>query len=224
MTDLGVEGTDPIHVGTGHLLFLGASGAFAAVPFDLDRREVTGTPSTALTDVLATTGELGFSVSEEGTAVYARGDVEAAREVVEVSLDGTVSPTGSAPRAYLHPRYSPDGRVVAYEISNALWLYDRETGSNERISEGSGSHPVRSIDGRHVYYSPSMQAVARRAADGSSESEIVHTQDGFVFPLSAAPSGEELVVTEGAGESSPSSPQAHIVVNWFEEIRALSGR
>jgi Tol biopolymer transport system component len=142
--------------------------------------------------------EVAFAVSSGGTAVYLRGRGRIER-LVERGLDGTEWPVRLDAGDYLHPRFSPSGRHIAYEQDNAVWIYDRETGAAERFIEGFGSNPTWSADGSYLYYSPSNPALARRPTDRTGEPETIHAQDGFVFPLSASPSGSELVVGEWLG-------------------------
>ena len=71
VTDLGVGGSNPHYVSTGHLVFGHADQALMAVPFDLGRRQVTGEPFTVLPDVgVRIGGSTQFDVSETGTALY----------------------------------------------------------------------------------------------------------------------------------------------------------
>ena len=67
------EGFNPRYSPTGHLLY-GLGGTIRAVPFDLDRLEVTGEPSLVVDGVATTSlGSAKFDVSSDGTLVYVPG-------------------------------------------------------------------------------------------------------------------------------------------------------
>ena len=96
------------------------------------------------------------------------------------------------------PRYSPNGRYIAYRFEGELRIYDRETGTNNPLSTGgSSSWPVWSADGRWVFFASSIavgETVGyRRLSDLSEEPEPIYRGEGRVFPVSASPSGEMLM-------------------------------
>ena len=80
-----LPGSYPRYVPTGHIVY-GADGTLYAVPFDLDRLEVTGSPVPLLEDVV--TGGAGvahFSLSADGALVYAAGEAEELKALVPVT-------------------------------------------------------------------------------------------------------------------------------------------
>ena len=95
-------GADGRYVPTGHLVFM-RSGTLMAVPFDLERLEVTGGPIALAADVMQTThvrdfsanqGSGQFSVSATGRLVYLAGGVFPAlqRSLVWVDRSGAEQP------------------------------------------------------------------------------------------------------------------------------------
>jgi eukaryotic-like serine/threonine-protein kinase len=107
---------------TGHLVYIRA-GTLPAVPFNLTRLAVIGTPVTLLEGVSsglnAPTAQ--FSLSANGTLAYAPGPVVGGeRTVVFVDRQGNAERLSMPPRLYLHPRISPDGQQVAVEIDGPL--------------------------------------------------------------------------------------------------------
>ena len=108
VVDLGVAGSKPRYIPTGHLIFGHESQALMAVPFDLETHRVTGEASTVLPEILVTAnGDRQFAVSETGTAIYGLPGT-GGLELVVFDPDGvgTVLPLGA--EAYRAPRFSPE--------------------------------------------------------------------------------------------------------------------
>ena len=203
VSDLQVAGNNPRYVPTGHLVFGHADQALMAVPFDLRSHRVTGEPFTVLPDVAVHgSGATHFGVSDAGTALYLLSIASNAARLVEVNLDGVETPMTRGEGAFEHPRYSPNGRYVAYELGDQLWVFDRETGTNDQLTPGGRSYkyPVWSRDGRYVYYASftSVQGLDgfRRLSDLSGEEEQLYGDERYVYPLSASASGDELLMSE----------------------------
>ena len=206
VTDLGVTGDNPMYVPTGHLVFGHQSQALMAVPFDLETHRVTGQPSTVLPDVLVYGGgATQFAVSETGTAVYAlSGTVGVGgRQLVIVDLEGreSVSPLGAG--LYIMPRFSPDGRYIAYTVGNQIWVWDRDSGANPPITTlgGNTDYSFWSRDGRYVYFSRDSPSTDgrdgfRTPADGSGEAEQLFRRPGAQVPLAESLDGTQFLVME----------------------------
>ncbi len=56
------------------------------------------------------------------------------------------------------PRYSPDGKKVAYEQSGGLWVFSLENSSKELLKEGDFSLIGWSSDGKWIYVSEPAEA------------------------------------------------------------------
>jgi serine/threonine-protein kinase len=201
LTDLGVVGDNPRYLPTGHLAFGVQSQALMAVPFDLETHQVTGAPITVLPDVrVYGGGATQFDVSETGTAVYAS-SAGAAGERVELTLidmAGAESVTPLGPGTYGRPRFSPDGRYLAYNDSaGVVWVWDRESGENRRLSgERVYFLPAWSRDGRSVYVAGLVEGVTdgfRWRVDGSPLPEQLFSREGPQVILGEAPNGTLLV-------------------------------
>lgn len=118
----------------------------------------------------------------------------------EVTRDGVETMLPLEPRRYRYPRYSPDGRLIAYQADYELWLFDRVTGSNERFAAGERTeYPVWSMDGRYVYYTASRTNLYRKPADGSTDAELLIEWDGLLYPLATMPGGDGLLLNEWQG-------------------------
>jgi serine/threonine-protein kinase len=114
---------------TGHLAFV-TKGTLYAVPFDLDRLEVRGSPTPILEDASAdiSFGTMQLDVSQSGTMVYLPGRTTGLRVVQWLNREGKTESLLEDPAYYQMPRVSPDGSRLAYvltEGSNShIWVYD----------------------------------------------------------------------------------------------------
>jgi serine/threonine-protein kinase len=101
------------YVAAGHLVFLRA-GALMAVPFDLSRLDVVGTPQPVLNDVAFNNGSAGhFAVSDTGVLVYLPGRQSVRATIVWADRSGRMEPVGLPADTFSDPALSPDGRRLA---------------------------------------------------------------------------------------------------------------
>ena len=209
VTDLGVIGDNPRYVPTGHLVFGHQSQALMAVPFDLETNRVTGQPSTVLPNVLVYVGgATQFAVSETGTAVYGlpTGGSAGASRLAILDLDGVETLVPLQEGDFNNPRFSPDGRYIAYEVENQIWVYDQETGAASTLTtEGINVHPAWSSDGRYVCFGSLRGGTQgfdgfRRLADGSANVELAFRREDNNYPVSASPDGGQWLVSEATSD------------------------
>jgi hypothetical protein len=122
------------YVASGHLVYV-AAGTLRAIPFDPNRLETHGTAVPVLPRLAVTgTGAGDFAVAADGTLVYvdAPGSLGApqganGRTLVWVDRTGKEEPVAAPPRAYEHPRLSPDGTRLALtsgDQENDIWIWD----------------------------------------------------------------------------------------------------
>ena len=160
------NGVDARYAGHGQLVFA-RMGKLFEVAFDPVSLSVTGAPVTALDGVVhslveaestLTTGAAQFSVSDDGSLVYAPGAVEprAPSELVWVTRTGTVTPVEIKPLAQLTARISPDGTRLLlneYSINADLWTYDLVRGGQiKHTSEGQNAFGIWSPDGSRIAF------------------------------------------------------------------------
>ena len=132
----------------GYLIFA-TTGTLRAVRFDLERLETPGTPVAVVHDVVTTpNGDINAVVSADGTLVYMPGTASMTPEdrLTWVDRRGVETPIPAPPRAYVHPRLSPDGKRVAVYVADQdldLWLTDLGP-TLTRLTSGPGvdSFPV----------------------------------------------------------------------------------
>ncbi|MCZ6649213.1 MAG: protein kinase, partial [Acidobacteria bacterium] len=106
------------YVSTGHVVYARAGSLFA-VPFDLDRLEVTGPPVPVLDGVLTlrNSGAVQFDIADNGTLIYVPGDErQTQRKLVWVDREGNIEDIQAPPRAYIQPNLSPDGKKLAVVV------------------------------------------------------------------------------------------------------------
>jgi serine/threonine-protein kinase len=165
---------------TGHLVFGRSSGVYV-VPFDLDALEVTGAPVPLPLPVFydPTVGVTHLAFSARGTMVFVPGRENPRHQLVTVDLEGNASPLLEARRAYMYPRFSPDGSRLAVTVRDGdgsnIWIVNLTTGAMTRLTPG-GTHdwPLWSEDGKRVaYYTdrPGDPSIDWSPVDGSNRQQ-----------------------------------------------------
>jgi serine/threonine-protein kinase len=175
----------PRYVASGHLVY--SSGAsLLAVPFDLDRLAVTGSPATLLPQVAITPGSgMDGDVSRTGTLVYVPGAASIADErmLVWVDRQGREEPVPAPLRTYQMARLSPDGTRVALDLrdeDNDIWIWAFASRNMTRLTSvpGNDMYPVWTSDSRRVIFSAAPEgggdrALAWRMADATAPAETL---------------------------------------------------
>ena len=211
------------YVPTGHLLFA-VGETIRAVPFDLERLEVSGVPVPVVDDVAMnlTDGAAAFDVSETGTLAYLPIDSYITdSEVVMVDRKG--NETLALPRRdrYGNPRLSPDGARVSVDIRSAnsmgdVWVFEiGRSGGTRLTAEGGRDFGAEwTPDGKELIFSSERPFfdLYRRAADASQPEAALLTgsydhytgaasRDGKTFAFSlAVPGGGEIWTIPLQGE------------------------
>src|SRR5688500_3528161 len=179
--DLGIEGASPWYLPTGHLVFGRNGNVLYGAPFDAKKLRVTG-PALPLIDnvIVKPGGATDFVVSRDGTMLYRSGEL--ARTLTLVDSTGAASRMAAEPKAFVWPRFSPDGRRVAVTIggttsglANDVWVYDIESNAITRVTTSNGGErPEWMPDGRSlltIHQDPSDRRVAVQPWDGSAPAE-----------------------------------------------------
>jgi Tol biopolymer transport system component len=153
-TEFDILGNNPQYVPTGHVVFGDQDQQLMAVPFDIEELRPSGSPFLVAGDVLVFNGgATQFTVSDNGIAIVGgTSPVEAGQQLSLVRTDGTVS---SLPvRGNLStPRFSPDGRRIAYESDLVIRVFDRVTGTDMALTEGRNARtPTWAPDGQSVRF------------------------------------------------------------------------
>jgi Tol biopolymer transport system component len=180
-----------------------------AVPFNLERLEVTGAPVPVLVGVLqnASEGDAEFAFSQNGTFVFQPGGVEgetgSPRTLVWVDRNGTETPLPAPPRPYDDPRLSPDGQRVVLRLAEAtsdVWVYDIARSTLARLTfEGWARFPLWTPDGKRIVYGsrkPEATGLYWKSADGSGPEEPLLKTETEAFPSSISPDGKTLAFVQ----------------------------
>jgi len=205
-------GSDAQYVPTGHLVYV-AAGSIEAVPFNVATLTVGRGPVPLVEGVGRGTSQSAshFGISQTGSLVFVPAQSTDHRTLVWVDRQGREEPLSAAPRAYSHPRISPDGTRIAVAIlqpeqGQGVWIWDIAKASLVRLNSvvrsgspgsgrGSGFHPIWSPDGRDVVFE--SNGIQRQAADGSGVVERILdrlTSGGVLtFPDALTPNGQTLV-------------------------------
>jgi dipeptidyl aminopeptidase/acylaminoacyl peptidase len=158
----------------GELLAVLPDGSITATPFDVKSRRLTGSATPLATGVMTTgTGVAQFSVADNGTLVYIH---ETPRSLVLVGRNGRAD-TAIADRLNVHaPRFSPDGKRLAVDISAAdgrdVWMMDTDRRTLTRATfDHDGHDGTWSPDGRLLTYISLKSGTLRlyRTRPGSTE-------------------------------------------------------
>jgi serine/threonine-protein kinase len=196
----------PRYVPPGFLVF-GRNGALFAVRFDPERLTVSGDAVPVVDGVWTDrgTGTAHYAVAGNGTLVYAPGgNTVEQRRLVWVDRRGRVQPLPAEPNVYGGLRLSPDGRRLAVEILNDIWVYDLAAGTLGKVtSRGVNQTPAWVPDGRHVAFSSSAGFADAKLhwtdVETDAQPEPLTREGSVQFPGSWTPDGLTLGYAEILG-------------------------
>ncbi len=177
-------GSMPRYVAPGRLAFLRGDSVLVA-PFDPGRAAVTGA---AVPVVEKVSGDLAggsayYATAGNGTLIYARGVAPQDRTLVMVNRKGEATDLPLSPRHVLAPRFSPDGKRLAFSVGagtgrdDDVWTYDIAGDILTRLTFGNtGLLAVWSPDGRRIAYGSirgGAEGIYVKAADGGGQEEAL---------------------------------------------------
>jgi serine/threonine-protein kinase len=201
-------------VGRDRIVFARA-GDLYAVNFDPDRQQTIGEAMPVIEDVGGdpSSGAGYFSIADNGTITWLAGAVTAADALLTiVDNSGEVERLPLTPRGFHQPRFSPDGKRIAFTVGEGysgvagdVWIYTLASRSLSRLTFGGNQlYPLWMPGGRRIAYLSysSDAAVFVKAADGSGAAERLTPDDGSaLFPESATPDGRTVAYTR-VGQTS----------------------
>ena len=191
---------------TGHLLYMHL-GTLFAVPFDLKRLEMSGSPTPILEGVATHVGSASgqFSFSDNGTLMYVPGRGEAPLvSIYWMDHQGKFTPIRETPGDYYEPAFSPDGKRLALQIDQDIWVYDLARDTLTRLTfNGNNRTPIWTPDSQKITYSHFEQPGSVGAADlywthadGTGSPLRLTQSNGRKFPSSWHPSGKVLAFAQ----------------------------
>jgi len=209
-------GSNGRYLSSGHIVYV-HGGTLFAVPFDLERLEVSGPPVIMLDGVASNTngGSAQFGASETGTVVYQIGSSNGATAAAGAPIEwmdraGRRMPLRTTPANWGNPHFSPDGTRLAVEINDGkqqdVWVYEwaHDRSSRLTLDAAQNQKPVWTPDGRRIVFwsnRDNVQNLYWQRADGTGDVQrLTHGQ----YPQSAAswhPSGKILAFQETRPQS-----------------------
>ncbi len=191
----------------GYLVYLHQSTLFAA-PLT-----TTAPPVPVLEDVASNTTAGGeFAFSQGGAFLYQTGGATSSPFQICVIESGgkrnPLTPTGF----YLHPRFSPDGKRVAFVTrgagqGNDIWVKDLDRDaapSRLTFLPGANRYPVWTPDGKNIIFessNPGAPGIYWIRADGSGEAVRLIDDKVANLPSSVSPDGKRLAFFGGGSNN-----------------------
>ena len=201
-----VEGaSQPNYLPTGHLLYrVQGTENLSAVPFDLQRLEVTGDSTPILQGVRRSVAGADYAVSENGTLAYVPGGVgsQERRSLLWVDREGQSQSLMEDERRFSSPSLSPDGERLAVTENFNIWAYEMARGILTPLTFGSriDRSPIWTPDGKRFTFSIAGSGIFWMPADGSGEAEQLTESQTLQIPNSWSPD-DVLAYSEGLPSS-----------------------
>jgi len=191
---------------SGHLVWIHQNALYAA-PFDLGLLALTGEPQPVVEDIHngeGTGGDFGFS--QTGVFVYGSGTGELLQSIFWLDSSGKTRPLHPAPGRYRYPRFSPDGKRLAFTAGDGrsredIWVRDLERGTASRLTllPGRNRRPEWTPDGKNLVFlssNPAAPGIYSIRADGSGVAQRL--TDGKIQQMvqSISPNGKRLAIVQ----------------------------
>ena len=201
-------GTYGRYLPSGYLIYV-SRGALFAVPFDIDRLEVRGTPAPVLEGVGYSTafGSAQFDFSRApsgpGTLVYRTGTSGGGLVTLQwLDSTGKSRPLLAKPGFYLRPRLSPDGQRLALGTtegsSEDIWVYELQRDTMTRVTFGGAANilPLWSPDGQYILFRGELGMMFWTRSDGAGKPQPLIQKKNLESPWSFTPDGKRLAFLE----------------------------
>jgi serine/threonine-protein kinase len=182
----------------GRLIYSNRANLFA-VPFDLGKLAIAGTPVPLLDDIAyQTLPEIGiFTVSASGALIYrsSAGPISDMRTIQWLSPGGDsrapahpMEPLRTKQGAYVEDALSPDGQQIALSVAQRggqdIWVYDLRQSVMKRLTHGGGfyQNPVWTPDGQYIMFSAIGQGILQIRADDPDQMHVLIQNQAITVP------------------------------------------
>ncbi len=187
--------SNALYAPPGYLLYLRGS-TLMAQPFDAGSQKLKGEAFPVAEQVDSPQlFRLGyFAVSQTGMMVYQTGGAASSGQFVWFDSDGKPGTTVSEPGAEGEPELSPDGRRLAYQLSESggksadIWILDLERGVRTRFTFGPevADTPVWSPDGSRIAYDLIQKGrgdIYVKNSSGAGSAELLYQSEANKTPV-----------------------------------------
>jgi serine/threonine-protein kinase len=180
---------------SGHVLYVDR-GTLFAVEFDIDTFKVKGPPRPVIRDVSYREPfwYAHFDIAADGTLVYLRSSLSRIEWLDGGDLRRTLL---EEPGRYLSPRLSPDGRQLAYAVTDGsnyrLFLLDLQSGRRQRMGNETSNEggPLWTRDGQSILVTVYGATALGWRKPGSTDAAKVLLRSRAI-PWSFSPDGRRL--------------------------------
>lgn len=184
----------------GYVLYV-KNGFLVAHPFDPGELQFTGEPIPLSGSIARADTWASFSVSEDGTLIYQRGESGGSRSIIRVARSGDSATAIGPPGPYGDLSLSPDNARIAYSLlagqpsSTDIWVRDIKRDIASRLTFGPAYSywPIWNADGTKVIFTSDRTAgrfsVWQRNANGTGAEEKIFAADTCDISISSISRG-----------------------------------
>jgi hypothetical protein len=207
LTDLNIDGTRPFVIAGNWLVYATADGMLYRVGLDVRRRRTVGDPIAVTGPVrVGVLGAPRIAIANNRTIVHLEGRTIERRQLVMVDRSGVAATLPLPDGMYRRPRFSPDGRRLAYDVQSAdlsgdIWTYDIDSRRSQRLTFDSlAMHASWTRDGSSIVFTKRGIGITanlyRIAANGSGAAKEYLDRAGGVYEAEFTPDAKTLVFRE----------------------------